>query len=186
MHPILRNALSLTATTAILVASATQALAGDCTPMLERIAPYERGVGEAIDDEAEDLPKELSRYSRAMQSGHSDQAERINRKIRSGLVALEALDAPVEVAKLHAGLIDYYRAGVAVLDARAHGDEAAHHAAEIETWLGLRSYFKNLRDLFVEHDCMPGEVEAINDDYLPMLDEQIAKLRSGESPPAHY
>jgi hypothetical protein len=44
----------------------------------------------------------------------------------------------------------------------------------------------NLRDLLVAHDCMPGEVEAIEEHYLPTLEAQLEEMRKGKPLPAHY
>ena len=80
-------------------------------------------------DEPEDLPKELQRYARALESEDAAQADRIQQKIRAGFSGLREIDPPPDVTQLHADMIDYYRAGVAVLDARDMGDDRARHTA---------------------------------------------------------
>jgi len=161
----------------VLAFAAQGAVAADCQPFIEGISVYERELKNAIHDEAEDLPKELARYERARQSRYSDQAERIENKIRAGYVGMRRLQPPANVAKLHADMVDYYKSGVAMLDAIERRDAEGRDAAEIATWVGLRQYFLNIRKLFVEHDCNSGDVEAIDTHYLPKLDETIDNLR---------
>ena len=178
MHPMGKIISVVAAALAIGIA----APADDCRRPITGLESYERELKRALQDEPEDLPKELQRYGRALDSGDAAQAERIQRKIRSGRVALETIAPAPDLARLHADLIDYYSAGVAVLDARSRGDDRARSAAELETWLGLRRFFTNLRALFVEHGCNQGDVEALDQHYLPALDEQIERLRSGRDP----
>lgn len=162
------------------------ALAQGCPALLKGLESWESEMKNAIRDEPEDLPKELARYSKALESQDAAQADRIQQKIRNGYNGLKAISPPSEVAVMHSDMIDYYRAGVAVLDARNSGDHQARHAAEIDTWLGLKRFFTNVRDLFVEHDCNAGDVEAIEEHYLPELEKQLAEMLMGGSLPAHY
>jgi hypothetical protein len=153
----------------------------DCPPLTERIDSYERELKTAMRDEPEDLPNELRRYARALESDDAAQADRIQQKIRAGFSGLLEIDSPPDVARLHADMIDYYRAGVAVLDARDRGDDQARHRAEIQTWLGLKQYFTNIRELLVEHDCNAGDIAAIDEHYLPELEEHLEQMRTGRS-----
>jgi hypothetical protein len=164
----------------------SEALAGECPALMASVDVYDRLMSEAIDDEPEDLPKELHRYGRALASGDTAQAARIRGKIEKAFAAMQSVKPPIEVSKLHSGLVDYYGAGVAVIAAREQDDQAAQHAAEIETFVGLKQYFVNVRDVFAEHGCGEGEVEAINEHYLPRLDQHIEAMRNGAPAPARY
>ena len=164
----------------------SEALAGECPTLIASIDVYDPLMKEAIDDEPEDLPKELHRYGRALASSDTAQAARIQGQIEKAFAAMQSIDPPIEVSKVHSGLVDYYRAGVAVIAARKLDDQAAQHAAEIETFVGLKQYFVNVRDVFAEHGCGEGEVEAINQHYLPRLDQHIEAMRNGAPVPARY
>ena len=168
------------------VAVVSPAMAQGCPSLMDGIGTWEGELKEVLRDEPEDLPKELERHGRALASHDVDRADRIQERIRAGYRGLKTISPPSEVEKLHSDMIDYYRAGVAVLDARKSGDDRARHAAEIETWVGLKAFFTNLRDLFVEHDCNAGDVEAIEQHYLPELEAHLVEMRRGESLPAHY
>jgi hypothetical protein len=164
-----------------------QSAAADCQPFMETISGYEREVKEAMHDEPEDLPKELSRYEKARQSNYTtEQAERIEKKIRAGYLGMKMIKPPASVTKLHADMVDYYKSGVAMLDAIERDDAEDRRAAELATWVGLKKYFLNIRVLFVKHDCNMGDVEAIDAHYLPMLDETIEGLRRGTAAPSTY
>jgi hypothetical protein len=183
--PFIHRKLVASLSVWLLLVSASTAIAGDCEPLMKQIEPYDRALKEALDDEPEDLPKELSRHAEFIRSGETERAMVIDNEIRSGLAGLLKIESPQPLQTLHAGLIAYYRAGVSVLDTQKQGG-AALHDAEIETWTGLKNYYVNLRDLFVAHDCMPGEVEAIEEHYLPKLEAQLEELRKGKPLPVHY
>jgi len=170
---------------ALLLVPASTAIAGDCKPLMKQIEPYDRALKEALDDEPEDLPKELSRHAEFIRSGQTERSMAIDHDIRSGLAGLLKIEAPRPLLILHTGLIAYYRAGVSVLDAQQQGG-AALHDAEIKTWTGLKNYYVNLRDLLVAHDCMPGDVEALEEHYLPTLEAKLEEMQKGEPLPAHY
>ncbi len=185
LMPFIHRKLVTSLSLGLLLVSASTAIAGDCKPLMKQIEPYDRALKEALDDEPEDLPKELRRHAEFMRSGQTDRSMAIDHEIRSGLAGLLKIEAPQPLLTLHAGLIAYYRAGVSVLDAQKQGG-AALNDAQIETWTGLRNYYVNLRDLLVAHDCMPGDVEAIEEHYLPTLEVQLEELRKGKPLPAHY
>lgn len=184
MHVIHRK-LATSLSVGLLLVSVSSAFAGDCEPLMKQIEPYDRALKEALDDEPEDLPKELDRHAEFIRSGETDRAMALDHEIRSGLAGLMTIDAPQPLQTLHSGLIAYYRAGVSVLDAQKQGGTALHDA-EIETWTGLKNYYVNLRDVLVAHQCMPGDVEAIEEHYLPTLEAQLEELRNGKPLPAHY
>jgi hypothetical protein len=184
MHFIHRK-LVASVSVGLLLVSGSTAFAGDCKPLMKQIEPYDRALKQALDDEPEDLPKELNRHAELIRSGETERAMAIDHEIRSGLAGLLKIEAPQPFLKMHAGLIVYYRAGVSVLEAQKQGG-AALHDAEIETWTGLKNYYVNLRDLLVAHDCMPGDVEAIEEHYLPTLEAQLEEMRKGKPLPAHY
>jgi hypothetical protein len=160
-----------------------EALAEDCKQSITGLDSYERELKQAIRDEPEDLPKELQRYAKALGSGDSAQADRLQRKVRAGYAELKMIASPPSLAQLHADLIDYYRAGVAVLDALDSGDDRARRNAELETWLGLKRFFLNLRALSIEHRCNEGDLEALDQHYLPEIEKRIEQMRSGQDPP---
>jgi len=164
----------------------TGASAEDCRKLIQGLDAYEREVKRAIRDEPEDLPKELGRHARALEAGDPARADRIQRKIREGLIALEGIDPPPDLARLHSGMVDYQGAGVAVLDARDAGDVPGRRTAELETWLGLQRLFTDLRAVFVAHGCNQGDVEALDRHYLPELAKHIEAIRSGQDPPDFY
>lgn len=114
-----------------------------------------------------------------MGSGHTAQADRIEQKIRSGFIRLQAIEASARVATMHAGMIEYYRSAVAFLDAHSEGDVAARRAAELDTWIGSREFFVDLRGLLVRHECASRDVETIDRRYMPALNDRIQKLRAG-------
>ena len=178
----MRSVPGIAALLAVLLGLPAGASADDCGPLDERIAGYERELKDALRDEPEDLPFSLRSWERARENGPQAKAQRIETKTREGLVALKAIEAPQDVARLHADMIDYYRAGVAFLDATEREDAAARQQAEIAVWLGLKRFMTNLRDLFTLHDCNADEVAAIEAEYLPKLDEAVARLRAGERP----
>ena len=112
MHPLGRFIVITIATLAV----GSEAKAEDCKKSIAGLDAYERELKQAIRDEPEDLPKELRRYAKALASGDPAQADRIQRRTRRGLVGLNMIDPPPDLARLHDGMIAYYRAGVAVLD----------------------------------------------------------------------
>jgi hypothetical protein len=183
------RAFELWVAVAIVVATlglAATAGAQSCNRAVPGLAAYEGDLKRAIQDEPEDLPMELRRHLKALASGDVAQADRVDAKVRRAHAALSELSPASGLVRLHGDMTDYYGAGVAVLDARSRGDEAAERAALLETWVGLRSFFANIRDLAVEHGCNAGDVEAIDQHYLPRLDAQIARLRRGEEPTYPY
>lgn len=169
------------------LAVTAEAVAGsECDPIARQITSYEERIKPVLQDEPEDLPKDLARYARLIESGETDRARPIGEDIRSSYVGMEAITAPKELTRIHTDLVTYYRDGVAALDASDARDRAAYRKAEIDTWLGLKRYFVNLRDLWVEYACLPGEVEAIEEQHLPRLEEYLADLRKGQAAPRVY
>lgn len=154
-------------------------VADDCTEWKKTFATYEDEVYKAIQDEPEDLPKELRRHAKAIANGYTDQAERIEKKIRGGLTGLQAINPHPDMTRFHADLIDCYRNGVAVLDAEQRGDGPGRNAAEIRMWQAFKRMFVTVRDLLASRECDPGDVEAIEQKYLVHIDEQIETLKSG-------
>lgn len=155
--------------------------ADHCAEWQKGFAAYEDEVEKAIQDEPEDLPRELRRHAEAIASGNNDYAERIEKKIRGGLTGLQAIDPDPDMTRFHADLIACYRNGVAVLDAEQRGDGPGRQEAEIRTWESFRRMFTTVRDLLVERECSPGDVAAIDQDYLPHIDAEIEALKSGTS-----
>ena len=164
--------LPRTATIGILLLAAFLQAHGadDCTEWKRTYATYEDEVYKAIQDEPEDLPKELRRHAKANANGYTDQAKKIESKIRGGLTGLLAIDPHPDMTRFHADLIDCYRNGVAVLDAEARGDGPGRNAAEIRTWQAFRRMFVTVRDLLVS-------------DYLRHIDGEIEALKSGIARP---
>jgi hypothetical protein len=187
-NPILEDSAmrSIGGSLAVILAAlgmASSTFAADCKPLIKGMDAYEHGMKDALNDEPEDLPKELRRFKKALASGDTAQADRIQKKIRRAPGSLRSKKAPPALRTLHADMIEYYEAGVAVLDATSRDDKDARRAAEIETWIGLRKYFTNIRDVFVEFRCNEGDVEAIEANYFPMLDAEIDALRSAVAAP---
>jgi len=153
--------------------------ADDCAEWKQTYAGYEDEVQKAIRDEPEDLPKELRRHAKAIADGDADQAARIDRKIRGGLVTLRAIKPHPDMVRFHTELLDCYRNGVAVLDASHRGDVPGRNDAEIRTWQAFRRMMVSVRDLLAERGCDPAEVEAIDQNYLGHIDAEIESLTSG-------
>lgn len=177
-HSIVRKTATLGI---LLIALCLPALGADsCDEWKRTYAVYEDEVYKAIQDEPEDLPRELRRHAKALSSGQTDQAERIDQKIRGGLVGLEAITPHPEMARFHADLIDCYRNGVDVLDADRSGDGPGRRAAEVRTWHAFREMFVTVRDMLVDRGCDPGDVQAIEQKYLIQIDAEIeaAKARA--------
>lgn len=152
-----------------------------CDEWKRSFAAYEHEVSAAIQDEPEDLPRELRRHAKALARGYTEQAERIEAKIRDGLTGLEAIDPHPDMRRFHAELTHCYRNGVAVLDAERNGDGPGSLAAEVRTWQAYRKMFVAVRDLLEAHGCDPGDVEAIDQKALAHIDAEIEILRSRSS-----
>ena len=152
--------------------------ADSCDEWKRSYAAYEDEVSKAIQDEPEDLPKELRRYAKALASGYTDQAEKIETKIRGGLTGLQGINPHADMTRFHADLIDCYRNGVAVLDADRSGDGPGRLAAEVRTWQAFRQLFVTVRDLLDARGCDPGDVEAIDQKYLAHIDAEIEILKA--------
>ena len=182
MHPLRQMLFVVIASVTLIPA----AWASDCSMLEKKIDSYERQLKAAIRDEAEDLPMELRRFAKALASGDVSRAERIENEIRTGYANLRTIEPSSGLTKLHVDMTDYYRAGVAVLDAQRADDASTLKAVEVETWVGLRAYYANVRDLFAAHGCNEGDVKAIDERYLPVLNERIEKLRKGEPISDHY
>ena len=153
--------------------------ADDCAEWKRGFAVYEDEVEKAIQDEPEDLPKELRRHAKAVANGYTDQAEKIDRKIRGGLSGLQAINPHPDMAGFHVELLACYRNGVAALDSEQRGDGSGRHAAEISTWQAFRRMIVSVRDLLAEHGCDPEEVDAFSQEFLPQIDAEIAALKDG-------
>lgn len=156
-----------------------------CDEWKRSLAAYEHEVSAAIQDEPEDLPGQLRRHAKALARGYTDQAERIEAKIRGGLTGLEAIDPHPDMRRFHTELIHCYRNGVAVLDAQRSGDAPGSLAAEVRTWQAFRKMIVAVRDLLEAHGCDPGDVEAIDQKYLVHIDAEIEalKARADRKPP---
>lgn len=154
----------------------------DCAEWKQTYAGYEDEVTKAIRDEPEDLPKELRRHAKAVADGHNDQAMRIDRKIRGGLVALRAIDPQPDMTRFHTELLACYQNGVGVLDATHRGDGQGRNEAEVRTWQAFRRMIVSVRDMLAEKGCDPEEVEAIDQKYLGHIDAEIEALKSGTNP----
>lgn len=152
--------------------------ADSCDEWKRTYAGYEDEVSKAIQDEPEDLPKELRRYAKALASGYTEQAEKIEAKIRGGLTGLQEIDPHPEMRRFHADLIECYQNGVAVLDADRNGDGPGRLAAEVRTWQAFRQMFVTVRDLLDARGCDPGDVEAIDQKYLAHIDAEIEILKA--------
>ncbi len=152
-----------------------------CDDWKRSYATYEDKVAEAIQDEPEDLPGELRRHAEAVSNGQTDYAERIENKIRNGLSGLLAIQPDPDMARFHTDLVACYRSAVAALDAANRGDGRGRRTAELHTWQAFRSLIVTMRDLLVAHDCDPGEVDAIDQKFLPEIDAQIEALRSASA-----
>ena len=176
-----RSAVPAAATLGILlVALCLPAQATDrCDEWKRNYASYEDAVYEAIQDEPEDLPKELRRHAKALARGYNDQAAKIDAKIRGGLTGLEAIDPHPDMRRFHTELTHCYRNGVAVLDAERRGDGPGRLAAEVRTWQAFRQMFVTVRDLLEAHGCDSGDVEAIDQKYLIHIDAEIEALKAG-------
>lgn len=148
-----------------------------CAEWQKTYAGYEGEVYEAIRDEPEDLPKELRRYREAISRGHNDQAEKIERKVRDGLTGLLTIEPVPEMTRFHSDLVECYRSGIDVLDARRRGDVPGGTTAELQTWRAFRRLFVGVRDLLSEHGCGAGDVEAIDQKLLPEIDRQVEALQ---------
>ena len=135
----------------LLLALSVPAQAADaCAEWKQSYAGYEDEVQKAIRDEPEDLPKELRRHAKAVADGHNDQAMRIDRKIRGGLVALRAIDPHPDMTRFHTELLACYQNGVAVLDATHRGDGQGRNEAEVRTWEAFRRMIVSVRDMLAE------------------------------------
>jgi hypothetical protein len=169
-----------TAAVVLLIVSLSVPVLGadDCEAWKRSYATYEDEVTEAIQDEPEDLPRELRRHAEAVKNGQADYAERIENKIRNGLTGLLAIHPHPEMARFHTDLVACYGNAVAALDAEDRGDAAGHRAAELQTWQTFRGLIVTVRDLLAAHGCDPGEVEAIDQKFLPEIDARIEALRS--------
>ena len=166
----------------VLLIVATLALgADDCEEWKRSYASYEDQVYEAIRDEPEDLPDQLRRHATAIANGNTEYAERIENKIRNGLSGLLAIQPDPDMARFHTDLVACYRSAVAALDAANRGDGRGRRTAELHTWQAFRSLIVTMRDLLVAHDCDPGEVDAIDQKFLPEIDAQIEALRSASA-----
>jgi hypothetical protein len=164
----------------LLLALSLSALAADdCAEWKLSYAGYEDEVQKAIKDEPEDLPKELRRHAKAVADGHDDQAMRIDRKIRGGLVALRAIEPHPDMTRFHTELLACYQNGIAVLDASNRGDGSGGNEAEIRTWQAFRRMIVSVRDMLAEKGCDPEEVEAIDRKFLGQIDAEIEALKSG-------
>ena len=159
--------------------------ADSCDEWKRSYSVYEDEVSEAIQDEPEDLPKELRSHGKALARGDTDYAERIETKIRGGLVGLRKIKPHPDMTGFHADLIECYRNGVAVLDADRNGDGPGRLAAEVRTWQAFRRMFVTVRDMLAARGCDPGDVEAINQKYLTYIDAEIEalKARADRDPP---
>ena len=154
----------------------------DCAEWKQTYAGYEDEVTKAIRDEPEDLPKELRRHAKAVASGDTAQALKIDRKIRGGLVVLRAITPPPDVTRFHTELLACYSSGVAVLEASHRGDDPGRREAEIQTWEAFRRMMVSVRDLLAERGCDQEEVDAIDQKYLGHIDAEIEALKSGTNP----
>ena len=163
----------------LLAVSMSAQSADDCAEWKATFATYENEVERAIQDEPEDLPKELRRHAKAVANGYTDQAQKIDAKIRGGLTGLRAIEPPPDMTRFHANLVDCYLNGVAVLDAENRGDGPGRNEAEIRTWQAFRRMFMTVRDLLTERGCDPGDVTAIEQKYLIHIDAEIEALKSG-------
>ena len=84
LMPFIHRKLVTSLSLGLLLVSASTAIAGDCKPLMKQIEPYDRALKEALDDEPEDLPKELRRHAEFMRSGQTDRSMAIDHEIRSG------------------------------------------------------------------------------------------------------
>jgi hypothetical protein len=163
----------------LLIALCLPAQAADlCDEWKRNYAAYENEISAVIQDEPEDLPKELRRYARALARGYTDQAEQIETKIREGLTGLGEIDPHPDVRRFHTELTNCYRNGVAVLDADRSGDGPGRLVAEVRTWQAFRQMFVTVRDLLEAHGCDSGEAEVIDQKYLVRIDAEIEALRA--------
>jgi hypothetical protein len=152
--------------------------ADSCEEWKRSYSVYEDEVSAAIQDEPEDLLKELRNHAKALARGNTDYAERIETKIRGGLVGLRKIDPHPEMARFHGELIECYRNGVDVLDADRSGDGPGRLAAEVRTWQAFRQMFVTVRDMLAARGCDPEEVEAIDQKFLTYIDAEIEILKA--------
>lgn len=158
---------------------------GACASWMASIDAYDRACDAVLKGEPEDAVSALTRLFEAQVGGDAAAFPELEARFRGKAEAFARIEAPAELAELHAKLVAYYRAVEAAADGILRRGEDIFSPAVRAAYQALHDYYRDMLGLLAEHQCDRGDIEALEKKMLPRLRAVLEKSDWHEAPRAH-
>jgi hypothetical protein len=142
---------------------------GPCAAWMASLSDYDAAFERVMRGEPEDLMR-LIREAR--EPGAKAQAKKA---IGEKLAGLRGITPPSELATVHGRLLAYVQTVADAVASAAPADSRVEKPAPRPCYETLLSYYRELRSLLRKHDCRGGDVEALDQQIIPKLEEYLAQ-----------